>query len=162
MQSRDHGFEDFATEHFAVLCRTGYLVCGDWQRAEDAAQETLIRLYQRWSRLRDGVALEAYARRTLVNLLIDESRRPMSRERAQAQPPESVAPPSTSTVEDRDEALRLLAQLSPRQRACVVLRFYLDLSVRDTAELLGCTTGNVTRLTSDALSSIRRLEGSRA
>ena len=163
MQSRTTGFEEFAASNFAALCRTGYLVCGDWQRAEDAAQETLIRLYQRWGRLGDVAALEGYARRTLVNLLIDESRKPARRERTEERPPESFMTSGTAAVEDRDEAMRVLAQLPPRQRACVVLRFYLDLSVRDTAELLDCSTGNVTRLTSDALASIHRnLEGSQS
>lgn len=155
MGNRDDEFEQYAAQAFPRLCRSGYLVCGDWQRAEDAAQETLLRLHGRWGRLRNAGSIDAYARRTLLNLLVDASRRPWRRE-VLTDPGEPEASPDEHRVHDRDEAVRALAGLTQRQRTCLVLRFYLDCSVAETAELLGCSTGNVSRLTSDALAALDR------
>ena len=58
--------------------------------------------------------------------------------------------------EDWDEATRALGRLMSRQRTCLVLRFYLDCSSKETAQILGCGTGNVSRLTSDALRAVER------
>src|SRR5688500_8934536 len=77
---RDEEFVEFAAASLPGLRRTGYLMCGDWHRAEDAAQEALIRVYRSWDRVQRREGLLAYARRTTVRILIDESRRPWRRE----------------------------------------------------------------------------------
>ena len=143
----DREFDVFVTEQFGRLCRTGYLFCGDWHKAEDAAQKSLLRLHRKW---RSVTEPEAYARRALVTILIDESRRPWRRETPFDQLRERPGPDDHVQVEDRDQLNRALARLTPRQRACVVLRFYADASVAQTADALGCSEGNVKRLTSDA------------
>jgi RNA polymerase sigma factor (sigma-70 family) len=110
-----------------------------------------------WSRIARHEGLDAYARQTLVHTLIDEWRRPWRRENVAEVLPEASATPvdATSQIDDRDQLVRAVAQLAPRQRACVVLRFYLDTSVSDTATALGCSEGNVKRLTSDGLAALR-------
>lgn len=154
----DAEFEQYVADSFARLCRTGFLLCGDWQRAEDAAQETLLKMHRAWGRISRHEGLDAYARQTLVRTLIDEWRRPWRRREyvvdALPERPAALAD-ATTQIDDRSQLVRAVARLAPRQRACVVLRFYLDTSVADTAAALGCSEGNVKRLTSDGLAALR-------
>ena len=73
----DEEFDRFVKASFVGLCRTGYLICGDRQRAEDAAQEALLRAHRQWRRVSNPLA---YTRRALSTILIDQSRRPWRRE----------------------------------------------------------------------------------
>lgn len=150
----DDEFDRFAREHFVALCRTGYLLCGDRQRAEDAAQDALLRLHRHWRRIDNHAA---YTRRALVTILIDQSRRPWRREVPTEIAHDRHIADASGTVDDRDELLRALARLTPRQRSCVVLRYYQDLSIAQTADALGTSEGNVKRTTSDAVSALRGL-----
>lgn len=160
--SRSEEFQGFVEDSFSALSRTGYLLCGDRHRAEDATQEALLRMYAKWTRVAPDARL-AYARRCLARILVDESRRPWRREVPHDRPSDAGGAGSEQghqpqdRVADQDEIVRALARLSPRQRGCVVLRYYQDLSVRDTAEALGCSEGNVKRATSDALAALRHL-----
>lgn len=152
MSQLDEDFDAFVRASFGRLTRTGYLLCGDWHKAEDAAQTALLRLYARWNRV---VEKEAYARRALVTILIDESRRPWRRESPQEEVRDLALPDEAGRVDDRDQLSRALAQLTPRRRTCLVLRFYLDATVADTAAALGCSEGNVKRMTAEALAALR-------
>src|SRR5665647_2101744 len=122
-RSRDEDFTAFVTDHQADLLRTAWLLCGDSHRAEELTQQALVRTYGAWSRAGAGDPL-AYARRVLVNLRIDTWRR--RRREVLVAPedlPDDVAHPGTaphrSTADhqaDRDQLVRALATLSPRQR----------------------------------------------
>lgn len=153
----DEEFDAFVRGNFVSLVRTGYLVCGDRHKAEDAAQDALLKVHARWSRISER---GTYARRVLLRLLIDESRRPWRREVPTDAGFESLGGSGVHSdladdVDQRDQVMRALARLTRQQRACVVLRYYLDLSVNDTAATLGCSAGNVKRHTSDALAALR-------
>jgi RNA polymerase sigma-70 factor (sigma-E family) len=152
------GFRDFATTRRAALRRTAYLLSGDWHLAEDVVQEALARLYADWPRLASRGAVDAYARRTVVNGVLATRRRPWRREVAADVLPD-VADPRRGPGDADDgqrEALRgALAALGPSQRAVVVLRYWDDLSVEDVARLLGCSTGNVKSQASRGLASLR-------
>lgn len=150
--TKDDQFHDFVAANFQALCRTGFLMCGDRHKAEDAAQEALLRLHTRWHRVDQRLA---FARRTMLRLLIDESRRPWRRELPTDDVRASGFTDPTASIVDRNTVLAALDRLSPRQRGCVVLRYYLDLSVRDTAFALNVTEGTVKRATSDALAALR-------
>ena len=154
----DSEYVEFVQVALPRLRRTAFLVCGDWHRAEDACQEALVRLYRHWRRVERREGLMAWCRRTTVRILVDESRRPWRREVASERLPEprGLGSPGTST-EDRDAVLAALRALPPRRRACVVLRYYEDLSVAETAAALGCSPGTVKSQTSDALASLRSL-----
>lgn len=136
-------------------------MCGDWHRAEDVAQDALIRVYGAWRRIERQEALLSYARRTTVRLLIDESQRPWRRERPTASHDAEgwVHNGAGAVLDERDAMIRALSQLPPRRRACVVLRYYHDLSVAETAEVLGCSQGTVKSQTAQAIDSLRSLLG---
>lgn len=157
MADRDQAFSEFVETTAAGLRRTAYLVCGDWHRADDAVQDALYRLYVHWSRVQRAGDPQAYARRAVVNAAVDGTRRPWRREHAAAAVPDSALPDMSSGISDRDEVLTALSSIGPRQRACLVLRFYEDLSVDQTAEILGCSAGTVKSQTSRALDHLRDL-----
>ena len=151
-------FVEFAHASRDRLRRTAYLLCGDWDQASDFVQEGLVRVYVRWPRLlRNGGEL-AYARKAVVSAYLDHVRRRSSSERPQEADPTAASGEDVATaVATRAALMAALAELPPRQRACVVLRYFEDLSVADTAALLGCTEGTVKSQTSRALFSLRSM-----
>ena len=154
----DEGFVEFAAARRDRLRRTAYLICGDWHRSSDIVQEALIRLYVAWPRLERKDGLTAYARRAVVSVAIDQSRR-----RSSTELPSEVGDQAPATddvaggVADRDLLMRALASLPKRQRACVVLRYYEDLPVAEVATALGVNEGTVKSQTSRALASLKAM-----
>ncbi|MEV0645026.1 SigE family RNA polymerase sigma factor [Phytomonospora sp. NPDC050363] len=147
-------FREFVAARREALLRTAYLVCGDWHRAEDAVQTSLVKLYGAWNRARSPT-IEAYARKIVVRTLIDEGRKGwFRRERSFAAPPRE--PHANPGNEDRLVALAALAALPTRQRAALVLRFWEDLSVEETARALRCSTGTVKSQTARGLATLRQ------
>jgi len=155
-------FVEFAEAARGRLRRTAYLLCGDWEQASDHVQEGLIRVYVAWPRLTRAGREHGYARRAVVSAFLDHSRRRSSTE-VPSEPDRNV--PSGQDVAEsvalRAALMSALADLPLRQRACVVLRYFDDLSVADTAAVLGCSEGTVKSQTSRALASLRStFEGS--
>ena len=150
----DEAYVAYVAARRRHLLATAYLLCGDWHRAEDLVQTTLVKLYQAWPRVRHKGRVEAYVRTVLLRAGIDAKRRAWNRERTVERMPELPAPAS-GDVEDRDEIVAALATLPARQRATIVLRFWLDLSVDETAAELGVSSGTVKSQTAKALTSLR-------
>jgi RNA polymerase sigma-70 factor (sigma-E family) len=152
-------YVDFVTHHANGLRSTAYLLCGDWRRAEDATQEALLRLYRTWPRLQRKGAIGAYARKVVVSTTLDALRRRSSTEvvggetyfTAQADPSDPLG-----MVESRLLIIQALAEVPARQRACIVLRYFDELSIDETAEALGCSAGTVKSQTLRALEKLRR------
>jgi RNA polymerase sigma-70 factor (sigma-E family) len=159
MSSRDETFTEFVRTTAAALRRTAYLVCGDWHRADDAVQDALYKLYLAWPRAQRAGNVYAYARRAVLNAVIDTGRRPWHRERTTLKVPDRVVPDPAGELVERDRVLVALSAIGPRQRACVVLRFYDGLSIEETAEMLGCSAGTVKSQTSRGLDHLRRVLG---
>jgi RNA polymerase sigma-70 factor (sigma-E family) len=136
------------------LLATAYLLCGDWHRAEDLVQSALTKLYVAWPRVRRRGSEDAYARKVLVRTSIDAHRRAWDREQIVDEMPEPPAADATGH-EDRDELIAALAALPPRQRATIVLRYWLDRSIDETADELGVSTGTVKSQTAKALEHLR-------
>jgi RNA polymerase sigma-70 factor (sigma-E family) len=136
-----------------ALFRSAYLLCGNRDEADDLVQTTLVKVVlgaRRHERLDN---LEAYARRTLVNTFIAGRRRFWRRERAYGELPDVAAQPT-----DRDTGLVVraaLAVLPPKQRAVLVLRYWEDLGVAATAELLGMRESTVKSHTARGLAALR-------
>jgi RNA polymerase sigma-70 factor (sigma-E family) len=132
-------------EHAPRTGRLAYLLTGDAHVAEDLAQEAFVRLIGRLGAIRDEEAIAAYLRQSVVNLARNHWRKRGS-ERAylRREGPALVAEASARPdFEARDELWEALGSLPYRQRAALVLRFYEDLSERQTARVLGCAVGTV-------------------
>lgn len=133
-----------------ALMRYGYLLCGSESDAADLVQEALVRVFSGPRRRWTNDEAEAYVRKTMLHFHLDQRRRhrrwlallPRLADRTESQ--------AILHTELRTDVTRLLQELSPRQRACVVLFYYQDLSLRDIAELLGCGIGTVKRHLDDA------------
>ncbi|MGZ5418684.1 MAG: SigE family RNA polymerase sigma factor [Nocardioides sp.] len=151
----DSEFIAYAAACRPALRRLAYLMCGDWERAADITQEAMVRLYVAWPRLDQDHGLRAYARRVVMSAAIEQARKRSSREVPTAQVGDRRVEDSADQVADRLLLRTALAELPPRQRACVVLRFYEDLSVEAVAEALGCRTGTVKSQTARGLDALR-------
>lgn len=153
----DDEFTEFVHASWPALYRTAYLMLGDRGLAEDLVQTALAKTYASWGKVRDLGSARAYARTTMVNTATSWFRRKGWRnERPTEQMRESGYDEDPSV---RPALMEALAQLPPRQRAVVVLRFYDDRSVTETARVLGCAEGTVKSQTSDALATLRTLLG---
>lgn len=160
MARRDHEeFSRFAAARSTALFRTAYLVVGDRGLAQDLLQEALTKTYVAWPRLRDVNKAEPYARRVIVTTGISWKRR---KGWYGEQPHDVVPDRRESSATDVIDAADLraavwqqLLTLPPRQRAALVLRFYDDLSVAQTAEAMGCAEGTVKSQVSQGLKALR-------
>lgn len=147
-------FEDFVAGRGQALQRFGYALTGDWALAEDLLQTALAKAYPRWSRvLRDDP--EAYVRKIMVNTWSSWWRRRWRGELPTRRLPEIAAADRYADVDSRQALRTALAQLPPRQRAVVVLRYHQDLSEAQVAELLGISVGTVKSQAARALASLR-------
>jgi RNA polymerase sigma-70 factor (sigma-E family) len=149
-------FLDFASSATDGMCRTAYLMCGDWYRAADLTQEALIRLYVAWPRLDKLAGLYRYARQTVVTVAIDAARRRGDEVPGSSATVDRRGADSTSQVDERMLLMEALAELPTRQRACVVLRYYEDLGVDEVASALGCRPGTVRSQTAQGLEGLRQ------
>ncbi len=147
-------FEEFVATRGPSLWRTAWLLTGDPHKAEDLVQTALLKCWPTWQRICSRGPAGAYVRRTLVNTYTDWWRRRWTSEVLTGQVPDAELVPDAHAVE-RHDVLTALAGLSRSQRAVLVLRFYEDLSVSQTAEVLGITTGTVKSHTSRALEALR-------
>ena len=151
----DAEFTAFMQAHSADLLRTAWLLVGDAHRAEELVQHALVRTYASWSRIRRDDPL-AYTRRTLVNLRIDTWRR--RRREVLSAPehlPEGASAGTLGPSDDRDQLVRALALLSPRQRRIVVLRHFVGLPEAEVAAELGVSVGTVKSTASRSLATLR-------
>jgi RNA polymerase sigma-70 factor (sigma-E family) len=149
-------FKQYVAARSHALWHTAFLMCGDTHQAEDVVQTALMKLYAAWHRVERVENRDAYVRKVLVRCVIDEKRRGWRREHPVAEVPESAAPGGPD-VEERDAVLDALGRIAPRQRATLVLRFWEDLSVEQTAHILGCSTGTVRSQTARGLATLRGL-----
>jgi RNA polymerase sigma-70 factor (sigma-E family) len=154
-EDREHDFRAWAVTRREPLRRAAFLICGDWFLADDLVQDATARVYARWDKVAERGDPDAYARKVVVNLLIDERRRPWRRrEINHDELPEPRRVPAASG-DLQSDVLAALARVPPRQRAVLVLRFFEDQSVEDTAAILGCSPGTVKSQTSKGLSHLR-------
>jgi RNA polymerase sigma-70 factor (sigma-E family) len=139
--------------HYVRLVRFCALLTGDAHVAEDLAQEAFVRVAERIDRV-DAAKVSAYLRRTAVNVWKNRLRRLALERRARGRAADRPSEPSPA--EDRDVLWAAVRRLPPGQRACLALRFYEDLSERETAGVLGCSVGTVKSQTSRALAKLRK------
>ena len=151
-------------EDVAAFCRRLHPVllggltlhCRDRSVAEEVTQATLVRVWERWPTVSTSRSPEAWAWRVALNLTASRFRRRAVEQRAQVRL-EGLAAASSAPDEAERLAVRAaVADLPERQRAVLVLRFYADLTIAQTAEALRCAEGTVKSLTSKAVAGMRR------
>lgn len=154
---RDGGYDlefvAFAAGARVRLRRVAYAMCGDWHHAEDIVQAALVKVYLAWARVEADLGAWSYARRAVVNVAIDSSRRPWRREDVSDDLPDrAVAEPGGLD----DALLEALSALPARQRAVVVPRYVEGLDIETVAELLGVSSGTVKSQAARGLDAMRR------
>lgn len=140
-----------------VLVRTLTIHTGSRPLAEDLAQETLARVWQKWSQVSGYESPDRFALRCAFNLASSGFRRRAAERRAQARSgadAASVAPVDSAT----ELAVRQAVQsLPPQQRSVITCRYFLGLSVLETADAVGVAEGTVKSLTHKATTRLRSL-----
>ena len=154
--SDEDGFTDFVRAHTPTLFRTAFLMTGDYQRAEDLLQATLVRVYQRWPRVAEMELPVAYARKVLVSQSVSWWRRRSSHESPLVLRDNTARSDRTEEFVEHERVWQAVLTLPPRQRAVTVLRYYEDLSEAEIARTLGMAPGTVK---SHAHAASRRLAG---
>ena len=153
----DDEFREFMRGRWPAMVRLAYGLTGDMGHAEDVAQAAFARAYASWGRVRRTGDPDAYVRRIVIN----ENRRRFRKRRVaedlSGEPPEPRGPGGGAPgPEERSALLDALRVLGPRQRAVIVLRYWLDMSEAETAAALNCSTGTVKSQASRALATLRK------
>lgn len=154
-------FDDFVQRTAERFLHTAYLVVWDLGGAEDLVQECYLRVARRWPRVRAMERPEAYARRILFNLALDEAARRTRRGTVSPvtdgwrEPVDDGAARAFGAVEATSDLEAALRVLTPRQRATLVLRYLEDRPEAEVAELLGCSVGTVKSTSARALERLR-------
>jgi RNA polymerase sigma-70 factor (sigma-E family) len=156
MSDRDQAFAEYFAARSGAMRGTAYLLCGDWHRAEDLVQTAFTKLYLHWHRVQRHEALDPYVRRVLVRTYIDDGRRGWWRREHPRETPVDH-PAVEHSADDRLMLIRALADVPPRQRAVLVLRYWEDQSVEDVAAMLSCSPGTVKSQAARGLETLRAL-----
>ena len=159
MTGRSEEFRAFALDRSLRLHQSAYLLCGDWHLAHDLVQDTLVKVYRHWPRVRRADSPDAYVRRILINEARNRWRhrdKAVSVANFESQPLMPAVPDAADDIARRDGLLRALLELPHQQRATVVLRYLEGLSQAETAQVLGCSEGTVKSQSSRALATLRK------
>ena len=151
----DEPVEALFHAHYPRLAYTAFSLVGDWDLAEQLAQEAYLRLWRRWRWISDPQAAPVYLQRTVVNLSRETIRRKVIERRALNARSMERPPAAEPDPADLVELRRAIAGLPARKRECVVLRYLLGLSEAETADLLGVTVGTVKSQTHRGLRQLR-------
>jgi RNA polymerase sigma-70 factor (sigma-E family) len=156
----DEEFDGFMRGRWPAMVRLAYALTGDTGHAEDIAQAAFARAYASWGRVSRAGDPDAYVRRIVINehrgrfrkrRVAEEPRGDLAQALGGQQPGHYEPGP-----EERHALLDALSLLGPRQRAVVVLRYWLDLSEAETAAALNCSVGTVKSQASRALATLRK------
>jgi RNA polymerase sigma-70 factor (sigma-E family) len=154
MSDRDAAFTEYFASRAEAMRGTAYLLCGDWHRAEDLVQSTFTKLYRVWNRIARHEVLDSYVRQVLIRTFLDQRRRGWWR-RERVDETKLDRPLPAYAPEDRLVLMDALATVPPRQRAVLILRYWADLSVDETAALLDCSAGTVKSQSARGLERLR-------
>jgi RNA polymerase sigma-70 factor (sigma-E family) len=158
----EESFSTFVRDRRHELLRSAcMLTAGDTHLAEDLVQSALARLYAAWPRVRHDGSQTAYTWRIIVNAHLDEVKRPRwRRERTVAEPPDVPEPFAVPELPGGDAVRAALRALPSGMRAAVVLRYWADFSVAETARIMGCSQGTVKSQTAKGIARLRESLGS--
>jgi RNA polymerase sigma-70 factor, ECF subfamily len=158
-QGDQEAFRLLLERHHQTVYRVAYAITGDPTDAAEIVHETFIKAWRSLGSFRHDATLATWLTRVALNTARDHLRRQRTREIVGAvhglirpQP----APDARAAIEDRDELQRAMRRLSPRARQVIALRFGLELSQREIADLLGCPEGTVKSRLNAALTALRK------
>jgi RNA polymerase sigma-70 factor (sigma-E family) len=151
----DQEFQDFMRGRWPGMVRLAYTLTGDQGHAEDITQAAFTKAYASWGRVSRAGDPDAYVRAIVIHENSKRFRKHRVQEDLRAAVPE-LGTGADEGVADRTVLRQALDLLGPRQRAVIVLRFWLDLSEAATAQALGCSVGTVKSQASRALATLRK------
>ncbi|HEX2144339.1 MAG TPA: SigE family RNA polymerase sigma factor [Glycomyces sp.] len=156
-EQQEAEFEAFALAQRDGLRRYAYYLCGDWFEADDIVQKSMAKLFAAWNRV-DPNSAGAYTRRIVTNVFLSHRRLAwVRRERATEEMPSGRLDAPQELVDLQLAVAGALDRLAPRERATLVLRYWEQLSVDETAAALGCSSGTVKSQSSRGLGKLRRI-----
>jgi RNA polymerase sigma-70 factor (sigma-E family) len=151
----DEEFRDFMRGRWPAMVRLAYGLTGDQGHAEDVAQAAFARAYASWSRVARTGDPDAYVRKIVINENLSRFRKRRVAEDLVGAVPEGPGQAPADVPGDSEALLRALRKLGPRQRAVIVLRYWMDMSEAETAAALNCSVGTVKSQASRALATLR-------
>ena len=157
----DGEFREFMHARWPSVVRLAYGLTGDQGHAEDVAQAAFARAYASWPRVSRAGDPDAYVRQIVLNQNRNRFRKHRVTERLTDSPPESgladgAWTDTTRHYDERSVLIAALQRLGPRQRAVIVLRYWMDLTEHETAAALNCSVGTVKSQASRALATLRQ------
>jgi RNA polymerase sigma-70 factor (sigma-E family) len=161
----DEEFRDFMHGRWPAMVRLAYALTGDQGHAEDVAQTAFARAYASWPKVRRTGSPEAYVRRIVINENLNRFRKHRVAERLTGALSGSLAGSLSGSLagsdairqyDDRSALIAALQRLGPRQRAVIVLRYWMDLTEAEIAAALGCSVGTVKSQAARALATLRQ------
>ncbi|MBV9379846.1 MAG: SigE family RNA polymerase sigma factor [Streptosporangiaceae bacterium] len=155
-EQSDEEFREYMGGRWTVMVRLAYGLTGDQGYAEDVAQAAFARAYASWARIRRVGNPDAYVRRIVINENRKRFRKHRVTEHLSGMPPEQAAKDATMEYDERSALIAALRALGPRQRAVIVLRYWVGLTEAETAATLGCAVGTVKSQASRALAILRK------
>ncbi len=151
---RDADYSEYVAFRLPALRRLALLLCQDRHRADDLVQQAIIKIYMHWAKASGADNTDAYVNSILVREFLHERRSAWTRHVSVTdQLPES--PILTADPDGLMDLQDAVTALPPRQRAALVLRYYCDLNIDQTAAALGCSRGTVKSQTAKALATLR-------
>ncbi|MDQ3986807.1 MAG: SigE family RNA polymerase sigma factor [Actinomycetota bacterium] len=151
---------DLYDRHATEAVRLAYLITGDRSAAEDIVQEAFVRIVGRFKQRKHPDVFEAYLRRTVVNLSRNHFRR-LKRERefVSRQRTQEFQDSEPQLIDSRDDLWRALLDLPSRQRTAIVLRYFVDLTEQECADVMGSSPGAVKSAMHRGMEALRRAMG---
>jgi RNA polymerase sigma-70 factor (sigma-E family) len=152
----DGEFREFMAARWPLMVRLAYGLTGDQGHAEDVAQAAFTRAYASWPRVSRAGDPDAYVRQIVVNENRNRFRKHRVTERLTDAPPEAATADVVRRYDDHSVLIGALQRLGPRQRAVIVLRYWMDLTEHETAASLNCSVGTVKSQASRGLAMLRQ------
>jgi RNA polymerase sigma factor (sigma-70 family) len=149
-------YAEYCASRVRTLRRAAVVLSGDWQAAENLVRDTLIEVYVEWRRMRIRGDIDAYVKQLLINTFLGNRRQARHTRAAIAGDLPEMPLDSPYPAEGQLEVRQALATLGRNQRAVLLLRFYGDLSVEETARVFCCSEGNVKCQTACGLTALER------
>jgi RNA polymerase sigma-70 factor (sigma-E family) len=145
------------TAHYRSLVRLAALLLDDVGASEEVVQDAYVKMHGAWRRIREPEAAVGYLRTTVVNLARSRMRRRQVAQKHAPKPMPDAPSAEQGAMEqlERDLLIRALHALPTRQRECLVLRYYGDLSEAQIAEAMGISTGAVKSHASRGMTALR-------